>query len=284
MRIVTSLLLTLLLVTSSLADADPDNLEKISVALRTKNLATRLKAAKQLAELGEKGRPATETLMGAMLETYPAGADEYLETLEKIAPDLHKHAVPLLVDASATNRKKVVVALSQLGADARPLVPLLLNLRRTIPIPRVTGRAGLDEQRKIIEENRARQMARIPALHALVEIAPDDSRVVREIVTTIAYTPSVNMPSVGGRPRQPMRNPERIVALELVKKVKADPKQLTDALVSALDTGERIKVLAVLGDMGSEAKGAVPALKKLKLDASQETRDAVADALTKIEK
>src|SRR5262249_23110313 len=94
----------------------PVELRAVAARLRSGTTEERVKAAEQLAEMGEKALPAARVLCEVALEPSQKVSRAALAALEKIHPDLHKSAFILVVnDEKAANHLKALADISLLG-------------------------------------------------------------------------------------------------------------------------------------------------------------------------
>lgn len=225
--------------------------------LRGKN---RLKALEQLAAMGEEAKPAATGLVEVILELPTKGREKYLETLEKIDPEASKLVGPLLMQERDPRKwADVFDTVDAAGADAKACLPILRRLYLTD----ITGKLTKDmyvAQRVIL---------------TMVKIDPEDKVVIQTVLGALGTT---------------NRGPTvvRARAFDAIKELKADPRDVTKALISAMnDKVCMLVAIETLGSMGKDARDAVPILMKLKMEqsgASKDIRDAATAALQNIEK
>lgn len=237
--------------------ARADDVEDAVKLLKSKKPADRTKALESLGKSGEKAKAASAAVIDALMEKYPAGKEEYFETLEKINPSVAKQLITLLVDQDESKKLDAVEAIKGLKDDGQACVTVLLLYH---------------------DANRAKGFVRnaIIALDAVVTVSPDDKRVVQAVVKSVG--------DVKSRDTSMMRKP----AIEAARKMRIDPKLLVPALMAATtdphaDFGSPITfTIETLGSLGTDAKAALPTLNKLKFDSNSEIRDAAAAAIKKI--
>ncbi len=87
----------------------------------------RVRAAADLANLGEKARPATGALCEAALSTTKEVSHAALEALEKVNPELYKPVFDLLVDEQAAKHEAALTKLASLGEQGKPATPVVLH-------------------------------------------------------------------------------------------------------------------------------------------------------------
>jgi HEAT repeat protein len=226
--------------------------------LKDKSPAVRQKALEKIADLGPDGAAASEQVIGSLADKVPGVQQSALDALEKINPTLHKPIVTLLVDRDINVKLDAIHQLGKLGSDARPAIPLLISFFHTQNLP------GLGQH-----------YFGIGILDALKAIDPENKDYIELLLNAIRIGP--NSPS-----HVRIRAIEH--ALDLVQSKKLDTARLVKPLVSALnDLGCRLQAIKALGELGVDAKDAIPTLKKLKLDPDKTTRETVEAALKKIE-
>lgn len=232
-------------------------LDDILRELRGKSANAKTKALEQLAGMGEEAKPAAGALIEIILDTPTNSRSKYFETLEKIDSATSKLVTPLLLERDLQRWNETFDMIEAAGEEAKPLIPLL----RRMYLLDITGKLTKDlavAQRVIV---------------ALVKIDPEDKIVIQTVLG--ALSTNNRGPTV-----------VRAKALDVVKDLKADPKEVVKALISAMN--DRICTLVVIdaiGSMGKEAKEAVPILSKLKFDqnATKELRDAASIAIQTIQ-
>jgi hypothetical protein len=260
-------------------ESEVERLEK-----RLKDREQRVAAARALAKMGKRGRLAARSLCQAIVEETGETRTILLETLEKIHPDLHRHVVPLCVDENSYNHMAASRGIRALEKDGIGGLPILLAHARW-----AAGEsdgpyrlfAGQWQNENMLSED----------LRSLASLAPTDSDVIKLLSKMVTWPDPENRQYYRGRGVRPL-------AIELLRTIGIKHDKLRKELVPALVRGlkdmrservfrERTTMLAAiraLGDFGPDAKEAVPALKKEKLNPDQNVRDTVTSALAKIEK
>jgi hypothetical protein len=257
-------------------------IEQTALGLKSKKGEDRLKAARALAKLGKLAL-GTERALCEVIATdaLPAVREQAFSALEKLRPDLYGSVVTLALPAENDRLDGYQTASSQLaeiGKQAGAATPLILRqldqlltwLAKEAAPPRVVRVTGLSPD----------GLARIH-IRTLAKIAPDDPSVIQMVgkATRLKNTPTaVNNTHV---------QREALGALSAMAKASAETrKQILPYLVGALSDQEvNVKVLAItgLGGLGTEAKEAVPSLRALRFDQSEQVRSAVTAALAKIQ-
>lgn len=229
--------------------------------LKSTKYTDRIAALDELTKLGEKAEPATSAIVEAMLDTSPKVREAATNCLEKVAPTLHKHVVAILYDENATTQIVAVKALGKLGPEAKAAVPVL-KLHY--------AKRGSD------------QLVADTTLVALVSIAPDDPKVVAEVLRLVSLPPAT-LTGVNNDKALLATKLARDTGLQLLDAIEAPVAKKVAALTTALaDSQHRVVVIERLAKFGSSAKTALPLLKKLKLDPDMKVRDAATKAIETI--
>ena len=231
--------------------------------LKDKSAAVRQKALEGIADMGADGVEASEGLLAMLTDKSPAVQQRALDALEKVNYDLHEPIVALLVD---NDKASAVAQLGKMGAAARPAVPTLI---------------GFYQIQAVIPDHQYHYRATI--LTALYAIDPDNKDFQALVVNAIPVIQASPYPS-GLMPDSEVRFQAIICAMKMVKANNLDPARLVKPLLSALgDTVCKLTAIQALGDIGPEAKDALPTLKKLKTDPDKIFRDVATEAVNKIE-
>ncbi len=247
--------LVLILVCAAPAPADDQDattktlVEHLSKQLKDRSAAKRVEAAKELAQLGEKAKPAARALCAACLDSSGKVSMAAADALAKVRPDLHPHVVVLIVEFPSQNHTKALNALSRIGTDAAPVVPVLLGYIR-----RYTGNG----------------LAQAPAaVDCLSAVAGDDE---------LLLGPFLQFYRVHDLQAAALR------ALVHLGEAKAETrKRILPTLMAAINDGYRVEAINGLGRFGPHAKDALPVLDKLRFDPAAPVRDAAAAAIAKIQ-
>jgi HEAT repeat protein len=238
--------------------------------LKARQPAARVRALEAIGEMGEEGVEASEAVILALGDGAPAVQQAALDALEKVNPALHKPVLTILVDRTDAAKARAIMQLGQLGAGAKPALPLLFRLYQ--------AQAGRLEMG-------LHQPFRITILDALKEIDPDDKRFAGLVLQAMSVTPAAaRLSGLEGLVDVAVRKRAIVIAQELVKDKKLEADRLVKPLVSALnDPYCSLQAISALADLGVEARDAIPALTALKRNPDQATRDAAAEALKKIQ-
>ena len=163
-------------------------LDQFIVRLTTGTDEEKVKAADELALLGEKARPAARALCQASLSPNKAVSRSALQAIEKVAPELHDAVFTLVVDGQAVNHRKAIAALSIQGTKAKCTLPVMLHQIQKCQKDlknQVEGRFG----KKGFESSAWGSPTLVIGLSTdylvtLPEIAPEEPDVVKAIVQT----------------------------------------------------------------------------------------------------
>ncbi len=125
-----AVLIGLLAVHSRAQDEDDDKqaakLAK-SAADKSNPVASRLKAMKKLADMGDKGKAASRGLAGLLLDTSPKVREGAGDALRAVNPDLHKPLKTLIIDEDYYKHYESAVAVGRMGKDGTAGTPVLLG-------------------------------------------------------------------------------------------------------------------------------------------------------------
>src|SRR5262249_62096092 len=91
----------------------------------------KIKAAEELAGMGEKAQPAARALCEMALSSSEKIQRAALNALEKGHPDLHGSVFVLLVDANAENHVRALSKLARLGDQGKPAVSVIFHRIKT---------------------------------------------------------------------------------------------------------------------------------------------------------
>ncbi len=226
-------------------------------------------AAERLRKMGEKARPAARALCEAIVGTSESVRRSALEALEKIDPPLYKQVVLLVVDENTYNHVQASATLGAMGTEGEAAVPVLLSHAKKVSSAEYPNDAML-----------------IADIAALAKLGPAESEVVK------LFVEMTKLPQ-GRFGRGWQVRPAAINAIVATGNAQpARRKDLVQVLIAAteitvfgqIDEGTRLAAIKALGEFGTDAKAAIPALKNLKLSSSMRVREAARAALDKIEK
>jgi HEAT repeat protein len=254
--------------------ADPDEkLAPLIKDLQGKDVKAKLGAVAKLEAMGADAFEAAPALVEhGVLSPNPKIRDAAIAAFEKIDPAVHKEVVTILVDQSIANRNRSVESHKTLGPKAAAALPV-------IKVYHANLYQGLRQSGgKLVV-----QPAKVPrhsyhTLRAMVAIAPED-----------AATQTTVLALVGGADELLPRDPtagvvERSQVFTLMNAMKIENKQKYTALVAGLAASrtDRPAIIAEIGKLGADAKGAIPTLQQLKTDKDAAVRAAAASALEAI--
>jgi hypothetical protein len=145
------------------------------VVARLKGGATeeRIRAAEELAGLGERAAPAARALCEVAMHPSQKVSRAALQALEKVAPDLHEPVFVLLVDNAANNHLQALTKLGLLGDQGKPAVPVVFHQIKKCQ-EQLEDRAAPWDQQTLIE-------VITKNLETLPKIAPEDRQVVKTV-------------------------------------------------------------------------------------------------------
>jgi hypothetical protein len=246
--------------------------------------ADRIAAAKELGKLSKPVAPAIKALCEATLDPSEELRSEALESLEKLAPPLYPHVVTLLVDKDIFKLRRAVRAIAALETRGGSAVAVILHdLKRTTT--RRGQFVGYLERDEIVARS---------------DLAPENQAVL-DFIINLAKHPDVEQdkfrPIKQDRPevtdtlrRGHWRVYPLLVLADIGLRHPSKRKQIVPVLVAALDTKgdsltQRVRSeAAILGlaCIGPEAKAALPALKKMRLNANEAVRKLATSAVEQI--
>jgi HEAT repeat protein len=178
-----------------------------------------------------------------------------LEKMHQVRPDL-RDAVAALTDAvkdpSEEVRAAAVRTLTQLGLDALPAVPSMIDL---------------------VKDKKAGRFSRGNAALALVRIAPTDDKVLPALVEVLGDKEA---------PKGVLVDAARAVGV--LKREGADAVEALGALLSDSDTDVRRAAATTLGLIGQPARRVLPALQKAVKDPDKEVRGQAIHTIGKLGK
>ena len=263
----------------AIAEANRPALNEITNGLKSQRIADRLKAADDLAKMGDDGREMARALIESMMGAGSGNAERFLDALKKIHPDLYKPVVSLLVDTNYTNKVRAIISIAALGTDGNAAVPVLVGIFQA-NVPRLADKGG-----KAMVKTGLSSLA-CYALYALNEVAHEE-KVVRQGIFMLltCYCPPNASKDAYLQELQQYKNGRtsaRLFALDLAKKTKVQGTTLVRPLLQWIAEGyEPLTAIEELGNIGPEAKSALPLL-STKLSSNQRIREAANAAIDKI--
>jgi hypothetical protein len=293
------------------ADAD---LAALRAALKSPQVAERVRALDELGKKGRKARPAARDICELFVaDETPLVRQTALFALEKIHPALYKPLVVLAVEVDPGRHAAAALEIGQLGTDGEAALPIVgAHLM-----------AGLDE---VVHPKLRPQRQVTPAmihndLRALAAIGPGEPTVHKTLVEMTKVEAPVPAPMRG---RDALSATRLLAAQLLADLLRAHPEQgkylgpsliasaramlpfesraqvatvlgmlaettpelgtdLAAALTEMVQAKE-LKAISALGKCGRHARGALPMLRELKLHPLEVVRSAAAEAVEQIEK
>jgi HEAT repeat protein len=272
--------------------------------LQSKDAKVRIAAIAKLEELGEEAKPAGAALVEfGMLSNLKGVKEAAATTLEKIDPEPYKDIAILCFDTDFDKISKAFVKLGELGSDAKAAIPAMKRLyqKNTFEQKQADGRLV---------------PVAIPVyiLESMILTSPEDPSVCKLVTDAVCHTRAFmdrngRIREVGG---------QSIMAVALLRTIKAsdrdkafalaqgavgvtnsvdrnrlieeisnlsaenkDKYQIYMGLLKVLKT-DRATVIVKLGELGADAKGAIPALLSLKTDKEEAVRNAASAAIEAI--
>lgn len=262
-------------------------LEQIQKDLKSKKIEDRLAGVESLRRLGEEGKALTALLLQSMLET-SGHTEKFLDALEKVHPALHRPILTLIVDRSARNHVNALQQIALLGPDGGGALPFLQFIyRRSLTSKSGSGSSDLGPA--------SSGDYCVGSLYAMANVAPENNATIQAIVGALV-APSQRVYYVDeilnemetitiGTARFRIDNSSRLYALHFANSLKIDRKLLVNPMISWLSDPEHGYVaIHQLGEIGPDAKAAIPLLNKLRFASTEAVRDAAVKALEKIQK
>jgi HEAT repeat protein len=258
----------LCLASAAFADKKDDVAATVKV-LKSKSAAVRQKAVESLGAMGTDAVDASEEVIVLFSDKSSAVRQAAIDALEKINPALHKPLMTMLVDKDSDHKTTAIGQLGTLGADAAPAMPTMLRFYYTQAAIRESG------------TRLASHPFSASLLSAMNAIDPDNKEFQSLALSNIAPQSAENSPS-SKFPSVQMHSIR--IAANLAKAGKLSAGKLIKPLRLALrDERSRLLAVIVFGELGPDAKDALPDLHLLKTDPDQTVRDEVEKALNKIE-
>ena len=238
-----------------------DEIDKLIMRLRSKDIKTRVKAAETLGDMGENASPASEALCEAITDQSPQVATAALDAMQKVRPDLYNPLSTLILDKDKNKQAAAIVEFALMGEKAAPVLPVLRAKLKTVLSKDVFGQGGLSRSSKA-------------CFDALQQINPQDQETFK-LLLFVASPQSKNSAA----------KLEAITLLCIIAgEDEACRKKILPVLKGGLDDRScLIKCMEVLGEYGKLAKDALPQLKKLKLSSEETVRKAANVAVDRIE-
>jgi HEAT repeat protein len=256
-------------------------MEAIAEAIRSEDPQLSRTAARALAEIDGSGSSLTPAIKAALDELDPTVIEHVMEALAMVGAE----AVPVLTAALTDEKARgsAVRALGQLGPTAKSAAPGLTALLSEKDNELVSDAAlalaaiGPDAAKAVPSLagllSKEDPGCRYAAVLALGRIGPTAKSTVPALQKQISKEPLLAIASVWAIKRiDPTNRALASAALPVLTK-----------LVTAKDEILRVQAAGALGDLGPEARDAVPLLKKMLDDPHEDVRKTAADALAKIQ-
>jgi len=232
--------------------------------LKSSFTADRIRAAQELAKIGEDAKPAARALCEAAVESNVKVATEALEALEKVWPSLHKNVVIILAEKEPRKRAEAIKDILLLEEDGDAATPVILeNLKRHIATS--NDFFGADESVAF-------------SIDALKRYAAKSTSFVNALLTAAG-------------PLNSKGNNRALALIALGDLAEENPKsvpQIKKTLLTGMgDRNPKVRVAALKGiaNLGKNAKdtATLNAIKRLKLDSEAEVREAATASLDKLQ-
>jgi HEAT repeat protein len=275
---------------------DPRLVQPVAVeALKDRNVQIRIRGANLLFTVAPKHADVLPTALDLLKQ--PAGSAAAIELLGRMGPAA-AGGVPaltkMLADRNANVRLSVIYALGRIGPPAKSAVPALLK-QLNDPDPTI-GYGALKTLRVLGGDDSARavpavlaaakrnaNLYRVSCLDLLGDHGPKAAAAVPWLVEELHRPPSNLTPNLAealfkidperARKEAPAvlremlkaSSPSRVQAAALLLRIKPDSKEGLDLLIDssqATDAGTRQQAILALGQLGSSAHSAVPALRQ----------------------
>jgi HEAT repeat protein len=256
-------------------------MEAIAAAIRSEDPQLSRTAARALAEIDGSSASLTPAIKAALDEMDPTVIEHIMEALS----DVGGEAVPVLTAALDDEKARgaAVRALGRIGPPAKAAASGLTAIL-----------ADKDDQ--LVSD----------AALALAAIGPDAAKAVPALSGLLAkpdagcrYAAALALGRIGAASKSAVPALQKQIGKEpmisiasvwAIKRIDPANRSLAPAavpvlnkLVTAKDEILRVQAAGALGDLGPEARDAVPALKKLLDDPNEEVRRTAADSLAKIQ-
>lgn len=262
MRTLLVLLSLTTLVHAEQPSKDPDDRVATLVKyLRSTDASTRVKAAKALKEVGPTAAAqAGNALSQATLDNSPQVRQAALEAIEKVLPKLYKPVSTILIDSDATKRASAFEDLKKMGADAEPVAALLAGLIR----------------REAFRPGDAANQTVVNCISVLAETNTKNPDAIKTLADPVAFARM-----------ETARKQAILTTLQTISGDDAAIRKLVYGVFKAsmTDTDASLATMSIrqVGTYGSDAKDALPTLKKMKLSGNALIRDAATEAVMAIE-
>lgn len=241
-----------------------DKVADLVKQLKNKQPEQRIKAAEALGELKDKATAATPDLIAGLFDPVPQVRVTVQDALKAVNPKLSAPVVRLMeplddLDTAfpkTSARRAAVAQLAKMGPAAKAAAPVLV-FHHGLLVQKMGKSATLETG---------------PLIEALVSVSPDDPQLTKLLSAWLLRSDTSS---------------NQLTLIRSLMKMK-DAKNAVPVFVQVLrtDTDETVRLAAVvaLGDIGSDAKAAVPVVEAAKFDAAEKVREAAKRALEKIKK
>jgi HEAT repeat protein len=264
----------------------------LAAALKEKDVTVRRRAAESLWRMGPEARTAAAALAAALRDPDRDVRRDAAESLWRIGPPARAAIPPLsraLQDEDGNVSRSAAGALGAFGPEARTAVPALTEAlrHRDMETRHFAARALVR-----VGDQKAKQAA-APVLREVLRRGAPAQRVRAEIIVLlwrIGPEPASTFP--GLEQGDPGDVPCAVQLLNGVYSTKADPetrKNAVPVLVAAFRglrsrPDFRATFASTLGQIGPEARAAIPALTEALKDKDANVRKAAAEALERVQK
>ena len=269
-------------------------LEALVKKLNSGSADERSAAADALGKMGTDAKPAARALCKAATDPSEDVSGKAFDALEKLQPELVKPLIALVRDNDNWNRAQAAQQIGEMGFGGLPAIPALVWSAKT------QSQNGEERDERIIAAD----------LDALAKVGQEDPEAVGCVIRfaqesppppynwnlkTDAITTLGEFSAGKGELRRKVVDCVVALVVDLAKARQspektqgfvAPPNPLYGGVATAPQLHEETLLAAMqaAGKFGPDAKGAAPALKKLRLSPSMQIRDAAAAVLEKISK
>jgi hypothetical protein len=212
----------------------PPNVAPLIAKLQKGTEEEKVKAAEQLALMGDKAKEAARALCEATVGPSKEVSRSALQALEKVAPELYEPVFTLVVDGQAANHLKAIGTLRGNGTKAKPAVPVLLH-----QIQKCQADLSNQLNNGFGGGWQAETLVQVITKHltTLSEVTPEDPEVVKTIIGTakLSIGHPILVDNINGLTNTPFRSTGIILLGKLAGKRPEHRKTIIPELVTMLE-------------------------------------------------